>query len=73
MISIAHRLAVAAAMLAALSAPCLAQGTGAGPVGRQCSKDIDKFCAGMRHGNAEIRACLEAKRSQLSIGSRVIV
>jgi hypothetical protein len=70
MISTTHRLLIAAAVLATFASPGLAQGTGAGPVGQQCSKDIKTFCAGLRHGSAEIRACLEANRQKVSPACR---
>ena len=57
------------AVLAAVAVPAssLAQ---TGPVGTVCSKDIAKFCKGLRHGSMEVRACLEANRAKISAACR---
>jgi len=57
-------LASAASLTIALLA--MAQGSGTGPVARQCAEDIKKFCAGMQHGSGEVRGCLEAKKADVS-------
>lgn len=41
------------------------RGPGSGPVARLCMHEIDKHCAGVEHGTGAVRACLEAKRSEL--------
>jgi hypothetical protein len=41
-----------------------------GPVGSACIDDIQKFCAGMEHGQGQVRACLEANKDQVSAGCR---
>ena len=64
MILTPFRIVIAAVLSVAFVAPCLAQGSASGAIGKQCSKDIGKFCTGMRQ--AEARSCLESKRSQLS-------
>ena len=57
---------LASAASLAIALPAMAQGTGTGPVGRQCAEDIKKYCAGMQHGSGEIRACLEGKKAEVS-------
>ena len=37
-----------------------------GPVGSACVDDIQKFCAGLEHGQGQVRACLEANKDQVS-------
>jgi hypothetical protein len=41
-----------------------------GPVGSACIDEIQKFCAGMEHGQGQVRACLEANKDQVSAGCR---
>jgi len=48
----------------------LAQTVGPGPVSRVCNGDIAKYCAGLRHGRAEVRACLEDNWQRVSAGCR---
>ena len=60
--------AVAAAGFAvALSGAALAQ---SGPVATVCAKDIAKYCAHTRHGNAQTRRCLEGHRKKVSAACR---
>ena len=60
------------AKVVALAAAALMSGTtawaqpGTGPVAKQCASDIEKCCAGKKHGSGEVRACLESNRSKLS-------
>mgnify|MGYP005812171297 CR=1 FL=1 len=61
---------LASASVLILTAPVLAQGTGTGPVAKQCAGDIEKFCAGMQHGKGEIRACLEGRKAEVSAACR---
>ncbi len=37
-----------------------------GLVAESCKTEIEKFCADKQHGYGEIRACLEAKKSESS-------
>jgi len=37
-----------------------------GPVASACRGDIARFCAGMEHGQGEIRACLEDNKEEVS-------
>lgn len=55
---------VVAAML--FSSAAWSQEAGQGPVATACKPDIEKFCAGKPHGGAEVRTCLEAKKSEVS-------
>ncbi len=48
----------------------VAQPTGAGPLSRMCSSDIQKFCRGLRHARAEVRSCLEDNRYRVSPACR---
>ena len=41
-----------------------------GPVGSACVEDIEKFCAGMEHGQGQLRACLEDNKDQVSADCR---
>jgi hypothetical protein len=41
-----------------------------GPVGSACIDDIQKFCAGMEHGQGQVRACLEDNKDQVSAACR---
>lgn len=59
----AGTLALAVSLLAA---PALAQGTGTGPVARACEADIKTYCAGLEHGQGEVRACLEENKDKVS-------
>jgi len=47
-----------------------AQGTGTGPVARACVTDIQQYCAGLEHGQGEIRDCLEANKDKVSAQCR---
>lgn len=49
-----------------LTAPALAQGDGTGPVAEACKADIEKFCAGIEHGEGKVRACLEEHKDEVS-------
>jgi hypothetical protein len=57
--------AIAVATLASLSLTCIASAQG-GPVATACKDDIPKLCAGKEHGQAEVRACLEANKDKVS-------
>ena len=70
MSAILSRLALAGIVSVGLASASIAQGTGAGPVGTVCSKDIQRFCKGMRHGTRDVRLCLEAKLDQVSLRCR---
>lgn len=70
MFAIINRLALAGVVLLASTFTTLAQGVGSGPVARECRQDIQAVCSNLKHGNRDIRACLEAKRSQLSAKCR---
>jgi hypothetical protein len=59
-------LLAAAGLAAGVSGSALAQGTGMGPVGTACKKEIAKYCAKAGHGAAQTRTCLEQHRKQLS-------
>jgi hypothetical protein len=37
-----------------------------GPVATECKDDIAAFCAGKKHGQGEVRACLEANKDKAS-------
>ncbi len=37
-----------------------------GPVATACSTDISKFCADKKHGQGEVRACLESNKDKVS-------
>ena len=37
-----------------------------GFVAPDCKVEIEKFCADKEHGRGEVRACLEAKKGELS-------
>lgn len=39
---------------------------GSGPVAAQCNDDIAKFCADKSHGGGDVRACLTAKKADVS-------
>ncbi len=41
-------------------------GTGKGPVAKQCASEIEKYCAGLKHGHRAVRTCLEHNRDNLS-------
>jgi hypothetical protein len=64
----------AAAILIALASPASAQGMGPGggmgmgrgPVTSACAPEIDRYCAGERHGSGAVRACLQSHRHRLS-------
>lgn len=58
------------AAIVVVSGSVMAQGTGSGPVATQCAADIKKFCAGKQHGSGDIRACLEAKKAEVSQGCK---
>ncbi|MBB5046744.1 hypothetical protein HNR60_001492 [Rhodopseudomonas rhenobacensis] len=45
-------------------------GDGRGPVGQVCARDIDAYCAGIRHGNRGVRNCLNSHRPQVSRACR---
>jgi hypothetical protein len=53
---------VAALLATATTAQQPAKGPRQGPLITQCKDDILKFCAGKRH-DGEVRACLEAKKT----------
>jgi hypothetical protein len=55
----------AALALASMSGLAHAQ-PGPGPVSRNCTKDLAKYCAGKSHQNREARACLQANKRKLS-------
>lgn len=61
---------IVTALVVASSSLAMAQGagkgTGEGPVGSACKAEIAKLCAGKPHGGGEVRACLEAKKAELS-------
>jgi len=61
---------IVAAILAASTLPAAAQGAGQGPVATACKADIEKHCAGKPHGGGEVRACLEAKKAEVSAGCK---
>jgi Cysteine rich repeat len=42
------------------------RGPGQGPVITQCKDDIAKFCAARQHQQDEVRACLEAKKTEVT-------
>jgi hypothetical protein len=37
-----------------------------GPVATACSVEISKFCADKKHGQGEVRACLELNKDKVS-------
>lgn len=37
-----------------------------GPVATNCKAEIAKFCADKKHGRGEVRACLDARKEELS-------
>ena len=37
-----------------------------GPVATACSAEIAKFCADKKHGQGEVRACLELNKDKVS-------
>lgn len=49
----------------ALAGSATAQGTGEGPVATACKAEIEKFCPGMKHGQGEVRACLEQNKDKV--------
>jgi hypothetical protein len=60
-------LATAAAVGMTLS---VAAQQGQGPVATACKAEIAKYCAGNEHGKGGIRACLTAKKADVSPGCR---
>jgi len=69
-------LLLASTLLAALAVgavdPAFAQfrGSGRGPVGQMCARDINIHCVGISHGNRGVRNCLASHRSSLSTSCR---
>jgi|CXWK01.1.fsa_nt_gi hypothetical protein len=41
-----------------------------GPVAQSCGPEMEKFCAGKKHGQGEMRACLEANKDKVSDACR---
>jgi len=60
------RVAAVAFVAVADAAPVLAQGAGQGPVATACKAEIEKLCSGKQHVGGEVRACLEAKKAEVS-------
>jgi hypothetical protein len=54
---------VAAITATLLSSTAFAQ---TGPIATACKDDIPKYCAGKKHGQGEVRACLEANKDKVS-------
>jgi hypothetical protein len=52
--------------LSAGAALAQGMGDGRGPVGQLCTKEIAAFCKDKQHGAGAVRACLEARRADLS-------
>lgn len=52
-------------MMAVASTASAQPGTGEGPVATACKAEIEKLCAGMKHGAGEIRACLEKNKDKV--------
>jgi hypothetical protein len=60
------------ALAAILGSPnlAIAQAVGTGPVATQCAAEIKQHCANKTHGAGEVRACLEAHKSDVSPACR---
>lgn len=54
------------AAVSAIAATDTASVRGRGPVGVQCSGEIDRYCPALRHGAGAMRACLQNHRRRLS-------
>lgn len=69
-----QRLVLAASTLILSGGVAMAQQQSApqqqGPVAAACTDDIAKFCAGMQHGQGQIRTCLEDNKDQVSAACR---
>ncbi len=66
-------LMIAAAAGLALAMPAgaaQAQGPGRGLVAANCKAEIATFCSSLRHGSAQIPACLNKNRAELSAQCR---
>lgn len=64
---------ILAATLLAIAMPAgaaLAQGDGSGPVAKACKSDITKLCPGLKHGQGEVRACLETHKEHVGAKCR---
>ena len=55
--------AIVALSLAASVAGAAAQ---TGPVATACKNDIPKYCAGKKHGQGEVRRCLQSHYAKVS-------
>lgn len=44
----------------------MAAGAQGGPVANACKDDIAKYCVGKKHGQGEVRVCLEANRDKVT-------
>lgn len=51
------------ALCAGLGGPAAAQ---QGPVASACANEMAQVCAGKKHGQGEMRACLEANKDKVS-------
>jgi hypothetical protein len=69
-----QRLVLAASTLILSGGLAMAQQQSApqqqGPVAAACTDDIARYCAGMEHGQGEIRTCLEDNKDQVSPACR---